>query len=173
MKESPKSIDTQEELDQLMMMGMVTYRFERIGKATITASACRSFLLGVQVAHGQSAYVDLEDYDQILADKIALERCQRATRNKICGPKGYRLARELNISDRVKALNLESADVIQIKAKSNRHDDELIAGIVSYLRDAGKTPLIIIADTDIDCLSEDDMLKAGWVRVEQGASHAD
>ena len=66
------------------------YKFERVGTTTVTG--CWAFLPnGFQIAYGESACVDPDNFDFELGKKYAKERAMQAADNKLWELEGYLL----------------------------------------------------------------------------------
>jgi hypothetical protein len=68
----------------------VQYKFERVGETTVTG--CWAFLPnGFQIAYGESACVDPNNFDFELGKKYAKERAMQNAENKLWELEGYLL----------------------------------------------------------------------------------
>jgi len=66
------------------------YKFERVGDTTVTG--CWAFLPnGFQIAYGESACVDFDNFDFELGKKYAKERAEHSAENKLWELEGYLL----------------------------------------------------------------------------------
>jgi hypothetical protein len=73
------------------MINSLEFKFARVEETTVTG--CWAFLPnGFQVAYGESACVDPNNFDFELGKKYAKERCLQAATNKLWELEGYLLA---------------------------------------------------------------------------------
>ena len=85
------SSQTKVELDHIeSMIESLEYKFVHVGDGKTTG--CYSYLSnGFQIAYGDSACVDPNNFDQELGEKYAKERCVAASKDKLWELEGYLL----------------------------------------------------------------------------------
>lgn len=89
---------TKDHIDNLM--SQVVYETFHIQETTLTIAISFLPLNGdyFQIAIGQSACSDIANFNQELANELAIEKCEQLTRDKLWEFEGYRLKWALHLN---------------------------------------------------------------------------